>query len=350
MKGFEYFPALSRPEKPECSVCIANYNGATMLHDCLTSVFAQLGDISIEVIVHDDASADDSLALLRAKFPQIEVLASTENVGFCVSNNRMVAHARGKFILLLNNDAALFPNALQTLLAAAQKQALPGILTLPQYDWQSGDLVDRGCLLDPFYNPIPNVDPARTDVAMVIGACLFLPRTLWTELGGFPEWMESIGEDLYLCCLARLQGYAVTALGTSGYRHRGGATFSGVRDGAHQLVTTLRRRRLSERNKTAVMVICTPTPLMWPLLMLHLLLVICEGIVMAVTKWDWRIFREIYVTAMRGAWAMRRQLLSSRDAIQQIRLSSPSMYAHAFRPVSYKLLMLFRHGMPKVSR
>lgn len=350
MGGYERYPALIRTEHPECTICIANYNGASMLHDCLTSVFTQQGEISIEVIVHDDASTDGSLTLLREKFPQIEVLASDINVGFCVSNNRMVSHARGTYVLFLNNDAALFPDALLTLLAAAKLQESPGILTLPQYDWQTNDLVDRGCLLDPFYNPIPNLDPARIEVAMVIGACLFMPRTLWNELGGFPEWMESIGEDLYLCCLARLRGDAVIALAESGYRHRRGATFSGARDDATQLVTTFRRRRLSERNKTAVMVICTPTLLMWPLLMLHLLLLVCEGIVVAVAKWDWRIWGEIYVAAVRGIWTMRRQLLSSRQTIQRIRHSTLSSYAYAFRPVAYKLLMLFRHGMPRVSR
>lgn len=350
MGGFEHYPALIRTEHPACTVCIANYNGASMLRDCLASVIAQQGDLNIEVIVHDDASTDDSLTVLRAQFPQVEVLASTENVGFCVSNNRMAHHARGKFILLLNNDAALFPDALEVLLVAAKNEASPGILSLPQFDWQTGVLVDRGCLLDPFYNPVPNLDPARTDVAMVIGACMFMPRTLWIELGGFPEWMESIGEDLYLCCLARLQGYAVTALGKSGYRHRGGATFSGVREDANLLVTTFRRRHLSERNKTAAMVICTPTPLMWPLLILHLLLLSSEGLVMALAKWDWRIWRQIYAAAMGDVWAMRGRLLSLRVAIQRNRRRVPSSYARAFRPVVYKVLMLCRHGLPRVSR
>jgi hypothetical protein len=45
----------------------------------------------------------------------------------------------------------------------------PAILSLPQYDFETGKLVDRGCLLDPFFNPVPNLDPAREDVAMAIG-------------------------------------------------------------------------------------------------------------------------------------------------------------------------------------
>ena len=158
MAMVQHHPSLNRAAAPACSVCIANYNGAHMLAECLDSVLAQQTDASIEIIVHDDASTDGSVAFLRERYPQVEVLASDENVGFCIGNNRMVAHARGEYVLLLNNDAALFTDALATLLAAASAQPAAGILTLPQYDWESGEIVDRGCLLDPFYNPVPNLD------------------------------------------------------------------------------------------------------------------------------------------------------------------------------------------------
>ncbi|MBS0556889.1 MAG: glycosyltransferase, partial [Proteobacteria bacterium] len=273
----QHHPALNRAATPVCSVCIANFNGAAILTDCIDSVLAQQGDLAIEIIVHDDASSDDSVAFLRAHYPQVEILASETNVGFCIGNNRMVAQARGEYVLLLNNDAALYPDALMALLAAARERSA-GILTLPQYDWESGALVDRGCLLDPFYNPVPNLDPARTDVAYAIGACLFLPRQLWNDLGGFPEWIGSIGEDAFLCCLARLRGLQVSAATASGYRHRQGASFGGNRINDGKLSTTYRRRALSERNKTAVMVVCTPTWLVWPLLVLHVILLTLEGI------------------------------------------------------------------------
>ncbi|MGH8215864.1 MAG: glycosyltransferase family 2 protein, partial [Rhodanobacteraceae bacterium] len=240
-----------------------------VLGDCIESVLAQQGDTPLEIIIHDDASTDDSVAWIRQRYPQVELLASTENVGFCIANNRMVAQARGEFVLLLNNDAALYPDAIAILLGAIRKQPVPGILTLPQYDWQTGALVDRGCLLDPFYNPVPNVDEGRREVAYVIGACLFVPRALWNELGGFPEWIESIGEDMYLCCLARLLGIPVEVTAGSGYRHRQGASFGGNRVDQGKLKTTYGRRALSERNKAAVMVVCTPSVWVWPLLALH---------------------------------------------------------------------------------
>ena len=277
MAVVEHFPALNRPEAPLVSVCIAHYMGPELIAACLDSVLAQDCEFEVEIIVHDDASPDDSVAFLRKHYPQVELLIGKENAGFCVANNRMVAHARGQYVLLLNNDATLFPDALATLATAAAQQNPPGILTLPQYDWESGKLVDRGCLLDPFYNPVPNLDPERRDVAMVIGACLWIGQDTWEQLGGFPEWFESIGEDLYLCSTARLGGRPVAVTGESGYRHRQGHSFGGNRVQGNKLSSSYRRRRLSERNKTYVLFVVTPTILMWPILGFHILLILIEG-------------------------------------------------------------------------
>lgn len=341
-------PAVDRPLRPAVSVCIANFNGERMLVDCIDSVLAQGCDGVIEIIVHDDASSDASIALLRARYPQVELLASGDNVGFCVGNNRMVAHARGEFVLLLNNDAALFPDALATLLDAARGQASPGILTLPQYDWDSGDLVDRGCLLDPFYNPVPNLDPDRTEVAMVIGACLWMPRGAWDALEGFPEWFGSLAEDMFLCCKARLQGMRVAALSNSGYRHRQGGTIGGNRPSAGRLQSTYRRRQLSERNKTHTLFMATPTPIMWPLLGLHLLLLAVEGGLLALIKRDSAVITQIYRPVFASLRWNFRLLMRKRRELQRVRTVALPGYLRCFRLAPRKLALWYRYGVPTI--
>jgi len=344
----QHHHTVSRPEHPVCSICIANYNGIDLLDDCLVSVISQQGEISFEIIVHDDASTDDSVALLRMKYPGVEVLASPENVGYCVANNRMVAHARGEFILLLNNDAALHPDALLTLIEIASGSAAKGVMTLPQYDWETGVLVDRGCLLDPFYNPVPNLDSSRRDVAMVIGACLWMSRDVWNEIGGFPEWLESIAEDMYLCCVARLRGCLVQVASASGYRHRQGVSFGGNRVDGGRLSTTFRRRRLSERNKTAVMIICSPTWLVWPLLLVHLAELALEGLVVALYRRDRRVWGEIYGPALGTIFRSAPDLRARRAQQQTSRQVSPAAYLSAFTWFPHKLRMLFKHGFPSI--
>lgn len=338
---------MSGGQRPRISVCIANYNGERMLQDCIDSVMAQDVDADIEIIVHDDASTDGSVVLLEAKYPQAKILPSSENVGFCISNNRMADAATGDYLLLLNNDAALAPDALTTLLDEQLRIGGPCILSLPQRDWETGMLVDHGCLLDPFYNPVPNVAPSRQDVAYVIGACLWCPRETWHSLGGFPAWMESIGEDLYLCCLARLRGMPVRVARASRYRHRQGASFGGNRaDGG--LHTSFRRRRLSERNKTAAMLICTPTPLVWPLLAVHLSALAIEGGLLSLARRDGGAWRQIYAPLF--AWIAQEfaGLRQRRHAIQQTRNISLLAYARDFTWVPRKLAMLLRHGMPRL--
>tara|TARA_R100000005_G_scaffold91315_1_gene63528 strand:+ start:11914 stop:12978 length:1065 start_codon:yes stop_codon:yes gene_type:complete len=341
-----HYPALNRPDRPLVSVCIAHYRGPELIAACLDSVLEQQCDFTVEIIVHDDASADDSVAFLREKYPQVELLASRENVGFCVANNRMVAHARGEYVLLLNNDAALLAGALAALASTAAQQTSPGILTLPQYDWESGNLVDRGCMLDPFYNPVPNLDPERSEVAMVIGACLWIRRSTWEQLGGFPEWFESIGEDLYLCCAARLTGLPVQALKESGYLHRQGGSFGGNKPFRGKLLSTYRRRRLSERNKTFSLFVMTPTIVMWPLLLIHLTLLLIEGIIFSVLRWDLKACTQIYLNVPRELFQQRVTLGNERRKLQGACLVSPTSFGKPFNILPHKFTMLCRYGLP----
>lgn len=333
---------------PLISVCIANYNGMDVIADCLRSVLDQTGGLAVEILVHDDASSDGSVAYIRDCYPEARLILSESNVGFCVANNRMAAQAEGQYLLLLNNDAALYPDALQTLLTEANRINQPAILSLPQFDATSGELVDRGCLLDPFFNPVPNLDPNRHDVAMVIGACLWIPSALWKELGGFPEWFGSIAEDMYLCCRARLAGYAVRALSLSGYRHWQGKSFGGNRVQNNRLATTIRRRALSERNKSFVMVMTVPAPFMQCLLSMHLFLLLAEGALLSLLQLKSRYWTQIYWPVVVSLVNQRTRLRETRHRImQECRLGSGD-YFGGFDWMPHKLRMLLRHGLPRV--
>ena len=330
------------------SVCIAHYRGIELIDACIASVLAQTGGIDVEIVVHDDASPDGSAAHIREKHPDVKLIASAENAGFCVANNRMAAAASGDYLLLLNNDATLLPDALQALLAEAERLGRPAILTLPQFDADTGGLLDIGSRLDPFLNPVPNRDPSLGEVGTVHGACLWIPQALWRELGGFPEWFGSVAEDLYLCCRAHLAGYPVRALGTSGYRHRVGASFGGGKAVDGRLASTFRRRALSERNKTFVMATTCPAPYLQLLLPLHLLLLLAEGCLLSLLKLDGRYLRQIYLPVF-GALLQRRCEIGAerRRAMAGRRVTATDFFA-VFDWMPYKLRMLLRYGLPRV--
>ena len=348
MEMVHRIPALNPVQNPICSVCIANFNGMDTLAECLDSVLNQDCDFAIEIIVHDDASTDDSVIYIQQHYPNVNLLISQENTGFCVSNNRMVEIAQGEFILLLNNDAALRPDALRSLFEYAKQQSINGILGLPQYDMQNGKLIDRGFLHDPFLNPLSNLDDNRQQVAQVIGACLWIPKTLWKELGGFPEWFHTLAEDMFICCYARLKGYPVEVLTHSGFKHWLGKSLGGGKVFADQLRTTIRRRALSERNKTFVMILCYPAFLAWLLIPLHLILLSVEGLLLTLIKRKTQLWKEIYWNCLKEVWFKRKFLWINRCYIQHDRHISSRAFFAVHTLIPYKLRMLLKYGVPEV--
>ena len=349
MENVEYFAAARRVEAPACSVCIANYNGVDLLAPCIDSVLAQSGDIAVEIIVHDDASTDESVAFLRNKYPQVELLVSATNVGFCISNNRMAELSRGKYLLLLNNDAVMHDGTLQRLLDCAEGQGFQGILSVPQYELGSGRLLDRGCLLDPFLSPVPVTASGARHVAIVMGACLWIPKELWQRLGGFPTWLESMAEDVFLCLAAWQAGPGVAMMTDGGYDHAVGRSFGGGKVTQGRLRTTYRRRFLSERNRLCVMIVFCPPWLLPIMLALQVLFMLMEGVLMSLVKRDFRMMKDIYVAAIASAWGMRRTGLNERARFKRLfgALSS-RLWLRLITPIPQKWRVVARHGIPDV--
>ena len=183
---------------------------------------------------------------------------------------------------------------------------------------------------------------------MVIGACLWIRRTDWRQLGGFPEWLGSIGEDLYLCCAARLAGIPVLALNSSGYRHRQGETFGGNKPQEGRLVSTIRRRALSERNKTFALIVMTPTPIMWPLLALHLASLAVEGVVVSAIKRKSCLWRDVYWNVFLELRNSKYNVFAMRRALQGSRVLSIRRYLQGFTLAPRKLVMLMKYGFPDI--
>lgn len=332
--------------QPLVSVCVAHYGDTGLLDQCLGALRRQECHVRYEVLVHDDATPG-GIADFVARNPEVRWIESDENVGYCVANNRMARSARGRYLLLLNNDAELFPDALQTLAEEALELGRPAIFGLPQYDHVTGTLEDLGRLCDPFLVPIHNLDPAVCDVAMVAGACLWVPSDLWRELGGFPEWFEMIAEDLYLCSRARLGGHPVRVARKSGFRHRIGATIGG---GAARgvLTTTMRRRSLSERNRCYTMLVCYPAPWHVLIFVVHALLLVLEGTLVALKLRRWRVFSGIYWFALSAAWHERKRLGVERRRAQMSRTASSRAFFSTFRPTFYKASLLLKFGWPSL--
>lgn len=331
---------------PRVSVLVANFNGRDVIEACLQSVRAQHGEHDVEVIVYDDASTDDSAALVEHRFPDVRLIRGAENVGFAAANNRMAQAARGEFLLLLNNDAFLGEGALEALLERAAN-APRTILSLCQRNAKTGELVDRGMGLDFLCVPFPILAEQSRRRVTVIGACLWVPRAFFLEIGGFPEVFESIAEDLFLCLLARLRGIPVDVVTTTCYYHHGGHSFGGGRsDGP--ATTSLRRRWLSERNRLWIMLSFCPWPLLAPMVALWGASWVLEASLLAVTQRSLQPARAIYLRALRDTLRTRDEILQLRARVQDAR-SVP--WRHFLAPIRLwpaKLDFLLRRGVPRL--
>lgn len=335
-------------QPPRISVCIANYKGEMDLPDCLDSVLAQRGDFHLEVLVHDDASPDGSLALLRSRYPGVRVIESARNVGFCISNNRMAEVAQGDYLLLLNNDARLRLGSLAALLSAAQTGHAQDILGLPQHTLVDGSLVDRGYRTDPWLNPIPILEAGTHEAGVATGACLWTPRAVWTAIGGFPPWFESIAEDIYLCQAARLLGHRVLVLDAPGFDHWIGKNLGGGKLAEGRMQTTTRRRALSERNKTAVMLICYPLPALLVLLPLHALALAAEAVFLLFSGTGRAKVRAIYAPILPWLWRHRRDISTERRRLRAAGIVGAQQFFSQTTWMPHKLRMLWRHGTPQI--
>lgn len=99
----------------DLSVIIVSYNVASFLDQALTTLEEAIGELKVEVYVVDNASTDDSVPMVKRKYPWVKLIENKENLGFASANNRALEMVKGRYILLLNPDTVLRKNTLTTM-------------------------------------------------------------------------------------------------------------------------------------------------------------------------------------------------------------------------------------------
>ncbi|MEA3397137.1 MAG: glycosyltransferase family 2 protein [Chloroflexota bacterium] len=218
----------SRP--PTLSVIIVSWNVRELLRRALASLYASWGDRpGLEIIVVDNDSDDDSVAMLRAEFPQVQVIANSDNRGFTVGNNQGLTCAHGDFLLLLNPDTEVEGEALWQLLDYANNHPRVGMLgprllnpdgstqssrrrfpTLPvlflESTWLQG-LLPRRVLRSYYAQEHP--DAAVQTVDWITGAAMLTRREVVAQVGGLDEGFFMYSEELDWCRRIKEAGWKI---------------------------------------------------------------------------------------------------------------------------------------------
>lgn len=104
----------------DLSIIIVSWNVKDKLRDNLQALFSSKLDFSFEVFVVDNNSEDGSTEMVRNEFPELKLIANSENLGFARANNQAIKESAGEFILLLNPDMKVYPDTLSWMLDFAK--------------------------------------------------------------------------------------------------------------------------------------------------------------------------------------------------------------------------------------
>ncbi len=138
----------------DVSVLIVNWNTRDYLAKCLHSLRNAATGISYEVIVVDNASSDQSPAMVARDFPEVHLIASKENIGFARANNLAFSKSSGDYVLVMNPDCYLPEGALDGLLAFAKTHPDAGVIS-PRLLNPDGSIQEYYGRIPTFYGLFP---------------------------------------------------------------------------------------------------------------------------------------------------------------------------------------------------
>lgn len=205
---------------PQLSIIILSYNTKELIRKCLTSVYSTIKSTSFEVIVVDNASSDQSVAMIKTDFKKVHLIESKENLGFGNGINLGVKSATGKYVLFLNSDAELQADVFDQMISFMESNEKIGVL--------GGKLLNHdGSMQRSFSNFYGIKDimillfgrekvemsllgqDVQKEVDWVSGGCMFMRRSLFDAIQGFDPRIFMYIEDMEICFRVRELGYTI---------------------------------------------------------------------------------------------------------------------------------------------
>ncbi len=214
----------------QLSVIIVNYNVKYFLAHCLVSVIQACKNIEAEIFVVDNASTDDSVAMVQSQFSQVVCIASSQNLGFAKANNVALAKATGEYILYLNPDTLVPEDCFEKCIHYLQNNPLVGALGphlidgtgqfLPESKRGFPDfstaffkisgfskLFSKSSYFNKYH--MGYLPENKTNTVDVLAGCfMMMPKKVCDLVGGFSEDYFMYGEDIDLSYCVQKAGYS----------------------------------------------------------------------------------------------------------------------------------------------
>lgn len=222
----------------DLSVAVVSWNTCALLACCVQSIYDTIEDMEFEIFVVDNASTDDSAAMVRDCFPKVQLIENAENVGFARANNQAVQQSVGRYILLLNSDAYVVKNAVEQMMRVMDARGDVGIVGVDLISPNGDPQLDHGSFptltseigsllgLDKFHLYFPrHFAPGRfVETGWVSGACLMARRQMLEQIGLLDEGFFMFSEEVELCRRSRAAGWKVVHLPSARAVHVGGGS------------------------------------------------------------------------------------------------------------------------------
>ena len=223
-----------------CSIVILNWNGAKLLKEFLPSVVKYSTLPDCEVVVADNGSTDDSVAVVEQLFPSVRIIRLEKNYGFAEGYNQALKDIDSQYVLLLNSDVQVTDGWLEPLLDCLNNHpdiaaVQPKIRSyrLPQsfeHAGAAGGYIDilgypfcRGRIMA-FVEEDKGQYDTEADCFWATGACMLVRNALYKETGGLDGRFFAHMEEIDLCWRLQSRGYRVVCLPQSTVYHLGGGS------------------------------------------------------------------------------------------------------------------------------
>jgi hypothetical protein len=227
--------ARAAEDHPRIAVIILTWNRVEDVVMCLES-FSEVHYPNLEVLVVDNASADDTVPTVQKRFPWTTLIVNDDNLGYVGGNNVGIRYALehgADYVFILNSDTKMTPNVLHELVGVMRgdpRIAITGAKNLylqnPAYTWGKYGVLNWGPMLvrthGRFVLDCPETSPK--DVDWVIGNGCMMSREALEKVGIFDEDFFQVNEDVDWCVRARKLGYRVVYVDTAAIHHKGASS------------------------------------------------------------------------------------------------------------------------------